>query len=268
MKYLYQIKVALLFYWRTFKLIESHNLWKMLILPALLNLILSVVTVILAIKTSGAIWRHFTEIFHPAGTDKELTAIVEGLLIVVIRATVFFLYLKVYKYVMLILLAPLFVQISAKVQTITTGQKPPERPVKYLYECGRAIRISLRNFFIDLSISSLLILVSLILVWIIPLTPLVILIIESYFIGYAMTDYRNMHFNLSIRESRKVIGQFPGLVMGNGLFFNVFLLIPVLGSLLAPTFALISSGLSLNCMEKRKNILCDSDQSILLTAES
>ncbi len=268
MKYLYQIKVALLYYWRTFKFIESHNLWKLLALPAVFNLILSVVTVILSIKTSGAIWHRFTEIFHPAGTDRELTKFVEGFLLVIIRSSVFFLYLKIYKYVMLILLAPLFVTISSRIQTIATGQPPPERPGKYLYECGRAMSISLRNFLIDISLSSVLVLVSLLLVWIIPVTPLVILVIESYFIGYAMTDYRNMHFNMGRKESRQLIRQFPGLVLGNGMFFNLFLLIPVVGSLLAPTFALIASGLSFNCLEKRKNILCDSDQSTLITANS
>ncbi len=268
MKYLYQIKVALLYYWRTFKFIESHNLWKILALPAIFNLILSVVTVILSIKTSGFIWHRFTEIFHPAGTDRELTRFVEGFLLVIIRASVFFVYLKIYKYVMLIMLAPLFVPISSKIQTIATGQPPPDRPGKYLYECGRAMSISLRNFIIDILLSSALIVVSLLIVWIIPITPLVILGIESYFIGYAMTDYRNMHFNMNKKESRKLMWQLPGLVLGNGMFFNLFLLIPVVGSLLAPTFALISSGLAFNCIEKRKNILCDSDQSILLTAKS
>ena len=95
-----------------------------------------------------------------------------------------------------------------------------------------------------------------------------ILILESYFMGYSMADYRNEYHKLSSKESRKLINNYVGLVIGNGMFFNLFLLIPVIGILAAPVFALIASGLSINYIEKRKSILCNSDQSTLMMAKS
>jgi CysZ protein len=104
--------------------------------------------------------------------------------------------------------------------------------------------------------------------WIIPIAPIVILLLESYFMGYSMADYRNEYFGIKSKESRKLINKYFGLTIGNGMLFNFLLLIPLLGVLFAPTFALVSSGLSINYLEKRKSVLWNSDQSTLMMAKS
>jgi len=268
MDFLHQIKLSFLFYWRAFRFIDTHNLWKLLIIPAIINLIIAVLIIVFAIKTSSIIVEYVLANFQPTSSDRVVHSFVEGLILVMIRAFVFFLYLKIYRYLALVLLAPVFSIISSKVQTIATGQNGNNCTSKYILNCTRGIRIAIRNFLIEIILSTLIVVITFLIGWILPLAPIAILLLESYFMGYSMADYRNEHFNISSRESRKLINNYSGAVIGNGLLFNFFLLIPLLGVLFAPAFALIASGLSINYLEKRKQILCNSDPSTLSTIKS
>lgn len=268
MDFLHQFKLSFSFYWRTFRFIDTNNLWKLLIIPALINLIITFLVIVLAIKSGGAIVTYVLDNFQITTPDQVMHTFIEGVLMVIIRAFVFFIYLKAYRYLALIFLAPLFSLISSKVQLIDTGEAKTLCTSKYLVGCSRGIKIAIRNFFIEIILSTIIILISLVLAWIIPLAPLAILFLESYFMGYSMADYRNEYYGISSKKSRKLINENLGLVLGNGFFFNLLLLIPVIGVLFAPPFALISSGLSINYLEKRKRILCNSDQSTLMMAES
>jgi CysZ protein len=268
MDFLQQIKLAFQFYWRAFKFIDANNLWKMLIVPAVINLILAVLFIVFAVKTSRFIVEFVFENIRLNASDISVYSLIEGLMLVVIRAVVFFLYLKVYRYTVLLALAPLFVGISFKVNTIDSGQPVPSRAAEYLRESTGGIKIALRNFLIEVLISTLLIAVSMVLAWILPLVPIVILVLESYFTGNSLAYYRNAYFRLKSKENKKIINSYSGLIIGNGLCFNLLLLIPLLGFLFVPVLALVALGLSVNYAEKRKSVLWNSNQSTLITAES
>lgn len=268
MDFLHQIKTSLVFYWRAYRFIDTHDLWRLLIWPAIITLCITVVIVVVALRTSGFIVNQFLAHLQFDNQDKDILKVIEGLIIVTIRALVFFFYLKIYRYLILILLAPVFTSISLKVQTIATGKIRKPTAKMYLLDCGRGIQIGLRNFLLEVVLSTLIMAAAFITAWMIPLAPLMILILESYFTGYALTDYRNEHFGLSERKSRRLMHNYPGLIIGNGLFFNIMLLIPILGTLFAPAFALIASGLAMDYLEKRKQILCSSDQSTPMMAGS
>ena len=268
MDFLHQIKLSFLFYWRAFRFIDTHNLWRLLIVPAIINLIIAFLIIVFAIKTSGIIVEYFLANFQLTSSDHARHVFIEGILLVIIRAFVFFFYLKIYRYLALILLAPLFAIISSKVQMISMGPSGNISTNKYLLDCSRGIKIAVKNFFIEIVLSAFIIVISFLIAWIMPLAPIAILVLESYFVGYSMADYRNEYFGINSKESRSLINSYPGLIMGNGLIFNIIILIPLIGILVAPAFALVSSGLSINYLEKRKRILCNSDQSTLMMAKS
>lgn len=268
MDFLHQIKISFFFFWRAFRFVVSHNLWKLLVIPAIINLIIAFLIIVFAIKTSSVIVEIVLENFQSTSSDRSVHSLIEGFLMVVIRAFVFFFYLKIYRYLALILLAPVLSSISSRVQAIAVGPSKNICTGKYLSDCSRGIKIAFRNFFIEIILSTLIILISFLIAWVMPLAPIVILVLESYFIGYSMADYRNEYLGFNSRESRKIINNYAGLVIGNGLIFNVLILIPLLGILFAPALALIASGLSINYLEKRKLILCNSDQSTLTIAKS
>jgi CysZ protein len=159
--------------------------------------------------------------------------------------------------------------VSGKIQTILqVKRKTQVSSGQYLVDCSRGMGIAFKHFFIDVLITLALVLIALLITWILPFLPFLILVVESYFFGYSMLDYRNEFIGLSPQESKQLINNYPGLVIGNGLFFNFFLLIPFIGVLFAPMLALIAAGKSINFMEKRKSLLCASDQSTLIMAKS
>lgn len=268
MDFFQQIKTSIFSYWRTFRFIDSHNLWRLLILPAIINLCIAIVIVVFAIKLSRNIVEGMMSNFRFAEDDQELHSLYRGFLMVVIRAGVFFFFLKAFRYLTLLLMSPIFVMITSRVQTIACGHADHTTAMDYLKSCLRGTRIALRNFTIEIILSTLILSVSFIAAWIAPIAPLAILGIESYFMGFSFADYRNDHHQLSMRDSQHIINTYPGLIIGNGLCFNLFLLVPLIGILFAPVFALTASGLAINLVEKRKSILCNSDQSTLTTVKS
>ncbi|NJN25212.1 MAG: hypothetical protein HC819_04150 [Cyclobacteriaceae bacterium] len=266
MDLLSQIRLSLKSYWRAFRFIDDHNLWTLLIIPAVINMILTLIMIIFAIRTSRLVVDFVLQHFQITTPDATMHHLVEGLIMVIVRAFVFFLYLKVYRYLMLIALAPTLAILSSRVQTIDFGPAKTSCTSKYLLDCSRGIKIALRNFMIEIVLSTFIIALCLVIAWAIPLAPIAVLLLESYFVGYSMADYRHEYFGISSRESRKQINNYPGLVVGNGLWFNLLLLVPLLGILFAPTFALVASGLSINYIEKRKSESCKSNQSTLMMA--
>jgi CysZ protein len=113
------------------------------------------------------------------------------------------------------------------------------------------MEIAVFNFIRDLLMTSLIIILVFILTWLAPLAPFIIFFVESYFFGFAMLDYRNQYLNMSVKESQKVIRKNMGLAIGNGICFNMILLLPVLGVMLGPALALIAAGLSIDEVDNK-----------------
>jgi len=267
MDFLHQIKLSFSFYLRAIRFVDKQNLWQLLIIPAIINFVIAILIVILALKTSGILVEYVLHYNGPLIHDETQSSFVEGLVLVVVRAIGFFIYLKIYRYLVLIFLVPSFALISSKVQLIDSGISNALCTQKYLLFCSRGMKIAFRSFLIELFLSTLVIIVAVLITWIIPIVPIAILLLEGYFMGFSMADYRNEYHNMSEKESRKQIHSYLGLILGNGVLFNIFLIIPVIGVIFTPAIGLIASGLSINYVEKRKNILCNSSQSTLIMAK-
>lgn len=261
MQLLRELQLSIRFFWHALRFIEGHNLWHLLILPAIFNLIIAVLIGVFAWKSSGVLVLWIIQHFEFEKGDSNLVNFIEELLLIGVRAAIVFLYLKIYRYAVLILFAPFLAYISGKIQSIVSHDDKVFCMSHFLTDCTRGMRIAFKNFFIELFITIGILIFSLLIGWLLPVAPLVILVIESYFFGYAMIDYRNEYYDIPRDKSHEMITDSPGLAIGNGLFFNFSLLIPFIGILFAPIIALIAAGLSVNYVEKRKEILCPSNQS-------
>jgi CysZ protein len=267
MQLLREIRLSFIFYWRTLQFFDRHTLWRLLIFPAILNLILAIGIAILAWNSSDLLVNWINENYIVKKSNSGIHSFLEGLLLLGIRGSVVFLYLKIFRYGVLILLSPLLAYISGQIQSIDSSVARDAGIKTYVTDCTRGMRIACINFIMEIAITFLILVFSLLITWLFPIAPLFILIVESYFFGYSMSDYRNEFHGLTRSESRELINEHVGLVIGNGLFFNFCLLIPLIGVLFTPVFSLVAAGLSFNYVEKRKSILCQSDQSTLLMAK-
>ncbi len=227
----------------------KHRLWGYYIIPAIVSLL--VFGTLLFFIWQLATW--VSGIFMTLLPADWLSGgWLSGLLSAVVFGIALLFCLKMYRYLMLILLSPALALLSEKLQQI--WHNTPERPFdlsQLLTDVLRGIQISLRNLFIELFLTITLTIIGLLLSPISPIIALLIFVIESYFVGFSMIDYRNEFLRLSARQSRELIWENKGFTIGIGMTFNLLLWIPVLGVLIAPMLAVTAAGIGMNKLADR-----------------
>ena len=145
-----------------------------------------------------------------------------------------------FKYLIIILLAPILSYISEVIEEEITGQKSkPFSIPKVLRELGRSIRINLRNIWKELLYTVLLFFLGLF-TGLSFITAPVILLIQAYYMGFGNLDFLlERHLNFS--ESVRFVRNNRMLAIGNGLGFLILFAIPVIGFLLAPVLSVIGA---------------------------
>ncbi|HRN93049.1 MAG TPA: EI24 domain-containing protein, partial [Ferruginibacter sp.] len=86
------------------------------------------------------------------------------------------------------------------------------------------------------------------------ITPLIALFVEFYYVGFSMLDYNSERNNLNYHQSIRFVGQHKGLAIGNGMVYYAMHLIPIVGWLLAPSYAVVAATLSI-LSAKKKNVI-------------
>jgi CysZ protein len=75
---------------------------------------------------------------------------------------------------------------------------------------------------------------------------LLAVLVEFYYYGFSMLDYSFERKKITASESIYFTGGHKGLAIGNGLMFYLIQVIPVLGWILAPAYAVVAATLSLH----------------------
>ena len=113
-----------------------------------------------------------------------------------------------------------------------------------LSDIWRAIRLALRN-----TLWQTVYIISILLLSLIPvvgwISPLIAFLVECYYYGFSMLDYSTERHKLSPSQSIAFISNRKGLAIGNGMVFFLMHLVPILGWVLAPAYAVIAATLSL-----------------------
>lgn len=241
-----QLFLAYNSYGQAFRTLDKHRLWSILILPSILSLIIAVVIGILAWTTSDDILLYFTRKYPVNDLDTNIGNLLKIITSFGIRGLTFFLYLKLYRYLILIFLSPVFANISNVLYVSVEHHEHKMNIWSYCFCSFRGIKIALRNFFLEILVTLLLLLLAIIIFWIFPLIPILILLAESYFFGAVLMDYRFEKDEYSIREGIKKCRKLPGIPIGIGLLFNLILLIPLIGVMFGPVLAIIAAHESVN----------------------
>jgi CysZ protein len=155
-----------------------------------------------------------------------------------------FFYFSLFKYLFLIIGSPVFAYLSEKTESLIT-EKPFEFSLaQLLKDMMRGIRVALRN-----SLWQTVYTLSILILSFFPLigwiTPVISMSVECYYYGYSMLDYSCERHQLSPSESFAFIGKRRGLAIGNGLMFYLMHFVPILGWVLAPSYAVVAATISL-----------------------
>lgn len=243
-----EIIISIQAYFQTHRFIIKHKLWKWIFIPGLIYTLLFCAGIYLFLKSSNsAIEFMLLKSGLKEWMDKMQNSWLSFLLIfgqIVLQLVSLLFYFSLFKYIFLIIGSPVFAYLSEKTESIMEGKEFPFSFKQLAKDIARGIKLAFRNmlwqtvYTISILILSLIPLVG----WIMPL---IALLVECYYLGFSMLDYSCERNKLSTTQSIAFIGRHKGLAIGNGIVFYAMHFVPVLGWLLAPSYAVIAATISL-----------------------
>ncbi|MDA0195395.1 MAG: EI24 domain-containing protein [Bacteroidetes bacterium] len=232
-------------YSKTLSFITDHKLWSYFLIPAVINITIFIGIGFAAYYYSGELIDFLTKQLGLEALNETMGLILQFFMALLIRFTVFIIYLKLYKYLVLILLSPVLALMAEKIYKLSGAQQGSINTMTFLRNIFRGIKVATINMITEIGLIILIVITTLFIPVISPFSPFMIFAIESYFYGFSMIDYRHELLNLSYRESKESIWSRKGLAVGNGAVFNLFLLVPVIGVLTAPLISLTAAHLAM-----------------------
>lgn len=161
-------------------------------------------------------------------------------------------YFSLFKYLWLIIGSPLFAWLSEKTEALIEERAYPFNLKQILSDMWRGIRLAIRNTLWQTVYTIAIILLSLVPIigW---AAPVFALFIECYYYGFSMLDYSCERHNLGAAQSINYISSHKGLAIGNGIVFYLMHLVPVIGWIMAPAYAVVAATISLYGNNKDSN---------------
>jgi CysZ protein len=244
-----EIIIAIQSYFEAHDFIRKHRLWKWIVIPGILYMLLFVMGMYFFWQSSNDA---VTWISQQIGLENWLQKqrndwlsflfVMAGL---ILRIVLVFFYFSLFKYLFLIIGSPVFAYLSEKTESILEGKDFPFDLKQLLHDVGRGIRLALRN-----TLWQTVYVVSLLLLSLFPvagwITPVIALFVECYFYGASMLDYSLERHKLTYTQSVSYISRHKGLAIGNGLMFFLMHGFIIIGWVLAPAYAVVAATLSLH----------------------
>jgi CysZ protein len=243
-----EIIIAWQSYGKAHRFIKQHNLWKWIIVPGLLYTILFMVSMYFFGKTCNDF---IAWLSLKTGLKAWLESINNGWLgflfalgTLILWLMMMLLYFSLFKYIFLIVGSPIFSYLSEKTESILTGKNYPFSLQQLLKDIVRGIGLALRN-----GLWQTVYMFSFLLLSLLPLVgwaaPVIVVLIECYYYGFSMLDYSMERNKQNRQQSIAYIGNHKGLAIGNGFIFYIMHAVPIIGWILAPSYAVIAATLSI-----------------------
>jgi CysZ protein len=152
------------------------------------------------------------------------------------------------KYLVLLLLSPMFAYLSQKTDEILTTKKYPFNLLQFLSDIKRGIIITLRNAFLESIIIFLGIILSVFFPLLSPIVLLLLFLLNSYFMAFNFFDYIAERKRLGVNRSIRYMRSNFSTLLGFGVAYNLVSFVPFLDWVLAPISA--ASGAVIADFEK------------------
>lgn len=228
-------------YFEAIKLSFRYGWWKHFLLPGLLALIIAVLVGTIA-WTWGDNLASLLWSWVPDGQFRDFGAPVMEW---VGRFMVLGIGLVIFKYLLLIILAPFMSILSERVERDLRNftADVPFTVNRLIKDTARGLRLSIRNILRELFWVIVLSMLGLFGVTTIFI-PVLIFLVQSYFAGFGNMDYAlERHFG--VRDSVRFVKAHKGLAIGNGLIY-MLLISTVIGIFFAPTLSAIAATVNVS----------------------
>jgi CysZ protein len=240
-----EIVIAVQSWGEAHRFIQTHRLFKWIIIPGIIYTILFILGMFIFWQSSdGVVSWVSSKLGVETWLQKERSEWLSFLFVMtgmMLRLILVLFYFSFFKYIILIIGSPVFAYLSEKTEAIIEGKEYSFNWNVVKKDCARSIKLDLRNCGWQSIYLIALILLSLVPVigWI---TPVIALLMECYYFGFSMLDYSFARINFTPAQSTSFTGRHKGLAIGNGLLFYIMHLVIVL----APAYAIIAATLSVH----------------------
>jgi CysZ protein len=248
-----EIIISIQAYFKAHQFIKKHKLWLWIFLPGLVYTLLMIVSYIFFSKQAT----HFLEVITlKMGLKDWLQRMQSGWLgfiftfsLMIVWVIQMLLFISIFKFLFLIVGSPVFSYLSEKTESIIQGKEFSFSFLQLLKDIFRGVKIAIRNagwqtvYMFSIFVLSFIPIVG-------CFTVLIAVLIECYYYGFSMLDYSMERHKKSATESIFFIAHHKGLAVGNGLVFYCLHLIPILGWLVAPAYAVVAATISLDEFNK------------------
>lgn len=242
------------------RLIVRHRLWGYVIAPGIINTVLSAGVIMLGIYTERKAIEWFFDLIGISGSETGFLHFLYSLITFVLRIIIivlfFLVYLSTYKYLVLITMSPLLAVLADKTSRIITGIKVPYTFGQLFRDIWRGLLLVARNIFIELGF-----IIACFFLSYFPIIkyacPVFLFLLSMYFYGFSMIYFSNECYRMKISQSVHFVRRNKGFAIANGMIFYGLLLIPVVGILIAPAYAVVAATIGTNKIRKEEQRIAD-----------
>ena len=209
-----------------FELISKLKLWRYFVIPIIISVVTATAIGFSVYGFSDNIGQFIAKIWiwdWGKETFSLISEIFGGILILALG-------LILYKHIIMALSAPFMSPVSEKIEAALYGVSHNHRNTSFQQQLWRGIRINVRNLWMELWLTLVILLVSLVPIigW---FTSILLFVVQAYYAGFGNMDY-TLERHFPYKESVSFVRKHRGIAIGNGIVFMLFLLIPVIGVIL------------------------------------
>jgi len=243
-----EIVIAIQSYFKAHSFIRQHRLWKWILIPGIIYTLLFIVSMFFFGKSANNFIEWIANITHANvwlhQSNSKFLSFLFVFAGVILWLILMLFYFSLFKYLWLIVGSPVFAYLSEKTEAIIEGRDFPFNFAQLMKDIVRGIAIALRN-----TLWQTVYTISILILSFVPVigwaTPILALLVECYYYGFSMLDYSCERRQMTAAESIYYIGQHRGLAIGNGIVFYLMHILPIIGWILAPAYAVVAATLSM-----------------------
>ena len=231
-----------------FELISKLKLWRYFVIPIAISVVTATVIGISAYGLSDNIGQFISKAWiweWGKETFEVISEIFGGILILAIG-------LILYKHIIMALSAPFMSPVSEKIEAHLFEGQHQHRDTSFHQQLWRGVKINVRNLFMELLLTLIILLVSFVPIigW---FTSILLFVVQAYYAGFGNMDY-TLERHFPYKESVSFVRKHRGIAIGNGIVFMLFLLIPVIGVILVlPLSVTAASTKTLEILKSERN---------------
>jgi len=239
-----EIIIAIQSYAEAHRFVKEHKLIRWIIIPGIIYALFFLAGMYFFSASATGVIEYLTDV---TGASEWIQSIRSGwigflftLSGVILWLVLLLFYFSLFKYVWLILGAPVFAYLSEKTDASMEGKEFTASTKELLKDSLPGMKVAIRN-----CLWQILYFAGLILLCFVPvigmIAPVIALFVECYYYGFSMIHYSLDRKKIPSAQSVMFINNRKGLAIGNGLVFYLMHILIIF----APAYAIIAATLSL-----------------------